>query len=349
MKRKRRDEYPPLELLRRMTAEHPGIWDDMEMLHKENGTGGLPHWPEWCYAPIAAAMASVMGPDEATLDRKREAVRDAQAVAALAPWRQSKEVYVLDPDMQGLLFEQEDLDLSVETLLRLPYPGFYIEFAADNSYISKTFHGVFIHLEYDVDNGDRELRLLYLPRAGIPFGIPVHLDAGTIADSVRETYRQAHKAVEEDPELRRALLTDEACMDQQADIYRQTVQVVLYLCAQNAEISQNSEQAFYTKRTPTIKDRYAEIRKWDVGMRIGKAIRAYRGESVAKSKPEGGHHASPRPHMRRGHWHSFWSGPKADPDQRKLELMWVAPTIVGANQEVEPPVTLHKVLPPDEQ
>lgn len=347
MKRKRRDAYPPLELLRRMTAEHPGIWDDMEMLHLENGVGGLPSWPEWCYAPIAAAMASVMGADEATLDRKRAAVRDAQAVAALAPWRQSKEVYVIDPDMQALLFEQEDLDLSVETLLRLPYPSFYVEFAHDNSYIGKTFHGVFIHFEYDVDNGDRELRLLYLPRAGLPFGIPIHLDAGTVADSVRETYRQAHKAVEDDPELRRALLTDEAGMDQQTDIYRQTVQIVLYLCAKNAEISQNSEQTFYTKRTPAIKDRYAEIRKWDVGVRIGKAIRAYRSESV--SKPEGGHHASPRPHMRRGHWHNFWSGPKSAPAQRKLELMWVAPTIVGASQEAEPPVTLHKVLPPDEK
>lgn len=32
-----------------------------------------------------------------------------------------------------------------------------------------------------------------------------------------------------------------------------------------------------------------------------------------------------------------------------LELMWVAPTIVGAAQEEEPPVTLHKVLPPGEK
>lgn len=58
MKRKRRDAYPPLELLRRMTAEHPGIWDDMEMLHRENGTGGLPHWPEWCYAPTAQGSSA---------------------------------------------------------------------------------------------------------------------------------------------------------------------------------------------------------------------------------------------------------------------------------------------------
>lgn len=60
------------------------------------------------------------------------------------------------------------------------------------------------------------------------------------------------------------------------EFLRKALQLVLYVCASNAEISPNSEQALITKRSSTIKDRYAEIRKWDVGARYGAAIRQYR-------------------------------------------------------------------------
>ena len=32
----------------------------------------------------------------------------------------------------------------------------------------------------------------------------------------------------------------------------------------------------------------------------------------------------PRPHVRRAHWHGFWSGPR-ESDARKLSLKWLPP------------------------
>ena len=42
-----------------------------------------------------------------------------------------------------------------------------------------------------------------------------------------------------------------------------------------------------------------------------------------------GTHASPRPHIRRAHWHSFWVGKKDQPDARSVTLKWLPPIPVN--------------------
>lgn len=320
------------------------------MFHTDNGKEGLPSWPDWCYAPIAAAISVATENLPDTFEVRIQAMRDAQRIAALAPWRISKEVFVMDEGMQELLFEQaDDLKLDPEAFLRLPYPCFYIQFAPETGLNGEIYHGVFVHLEFDPYTKERELRLLYLNQNGKTIGVPVHIDCNTIEESIETTDKEAFRNIpEEKADFRRALLVETETRRKSAYFYKQTLQLVLYLCAQNAEIAPNSEQTFYTHRTATVKDRYAEIRKWDVGIRIGNAVRAYRKASATQYKHAGGTHASPRPHLRRGHWHNFWTGAKADPSSRKLILKWVAPTFVSANVE-ESPVTLHRVLNPPQK
>lgn len=167
--------------------------------------------------------------------------------------------------------------------------------------------------------------------------------ATTIEDSIRIVGEEAYRNLPEDKyEYRRVLLEDTESREQTAYFYKQTLQLVLYLCAQNADITPNSEQTFYTRRSPVLKDRYAEIRKWNVGVRIGTAVRVHRSTANSQEK-SGTAHASPRPHIRRGHWHHFWTGSKTDQNTRKLVLKWVAPTFVSVSAE-EVPVTLHHVL-----
>jgi hypothetical protein len=48
-------------------------------------------------------------------------------------------------------------------------------------------------------------------------------------------------------------------------------------------------------------------RVWEVGYRIATLLRAAR--SAAAANDEGGSHASSRPHIRRGHWHTYCLGP----------------------------------------
>lgn len=72
-------------------------------------------------------------------------------------------------------------------------------------------------------------------------------------------------------------------------------------------------------------------KQFDVGVRLGNAMRRYKYEHPADDHPKSntGSHSTHRPHSRRGHWHHFWTGKRSEPENRKLVLQWVEPTFVG--------------------
>lgn len=346
MKKRINNEYPPLHLLKTVTALRPLAWEQMKDFHDHNGRDGLSHWPEWCYAPIAAAIAVATEGAPITPQNRElffNSMKLAQQIAALAPWRLSKEVFLVDEDFEALLFEQDgDLDIPSEILLQLPYPCFYMEF--HNLTLGHRYHGAFVHLEYDIKSHDRELRFLFVSENGNTWGFPIHIDERSLESNLAHTREEGYSnLLPDEHEVRAAMTSTEERSRLLNEFLRKALQLVLYVCASNAEISPNSEQALITKRSSTIKDRYAEIRKWDVGARYGAAIRQYRKKELLPVSDEKAHgtHASPRPHMRRGHWHNYWTGPKSDPSQRKLVLKWTPPTIIGADEEA--PVVLHIV------
>lgn len=267
----------------------------------------------------------------------------AQAIFALAPWRLSKEVYVIDEDLKDLLFEQDgELDVPDEILLQLPYPCFYVELP-NTYYRTDKIHGFFVTLEYDVINGDKELKPVFLTDDGDVFSYSIHIGAKTIEESVNMLDKQALENANGDKELKRLALKAMQDSAETKIFLKQILQVILYILAQNAEITPSSEQSFITKRGKTLKDKYSEIRKWDVGIRVGAAIRQQkiREQSDPTGYKQSGHN-SPRPHMRRGHWHHFWTGPKTQPEERKLILKWLSPITVAANPD-DTPIVLHKV------
>ena len=56
-------------------------------------------------------------------------------------------------------------------------------------------------------------------------------------------------------------------------------------------------------------------------------------ETQNQHRPEQEHQNAP--HSRRGHWHHFWTGAKDKPEERKLVLKWVAPTMIHGDQPNE--------------
>ena len=56
-----------------------------------------------------------------------------------------------------------------------------------------------------------------------------------------------------------------------------------------------------------------------------------------------GTHASPRLHIRRAHWHSFWVGKKDQPDARFVTLKWLPPIPVNVQGVEELTTTVREV------
>lgn len=335
------NEFLPLQLLKHISKRYPNVWEYMEQIHQSNGQDGYPSWPHWCYAPMAAALA-IATQQNKNLFGQLQAVSDAQQIDALAPWRISKEVFIIDESLEQMLFQQaDDTSVPAEILMQIPYPCFYIQFH-HFEFQNRTISGAFVHLEYDVNNDSSELRILFTFSNGSTLGFPIHINAGNLENSEHITVQEAIDTIGTDSPLNalRGMMQTENNAIKIA--LGKVLQIVLYLCAQNAEISPNKEQSTVYKRGKKIRDSYAEIRKWDVGVRIGAAVKAsvQSGASNSQSK-EHSTHASPRPHMRRGHWHNFWTGSKSAPSERKLVLKWVAPTFIGERDDT--PVVIHNV------
>ena len=112
------------------------------------------------------------------------------------------------------------------------------------------------------------------------------------------------------------------------------VSLVLYLCSQAAEIREAGAGKRMPSRPKPQKTKKGmrifapdHPSRWEVGYRLGAALR----QALSEHEPgeATGTHASPRPHIRRAHWHSFWVGKRDQPDARSVTLKWLPPIPVN--------------------
>ena len=82
---------------------------------------------------------------------------------------------------------------------------------------------------------------------------------------------------------------------------------------------------------------------WDVGERVAKAIRKFNADVRPTETSSGNTHASPRPHIRRAHYHTFLTGPKDG--ERSRVVHWIPPLPIGIkwDEETQTPIVIHPI------
>jgi len=326
----------PKALLKELSRRCPGIWERIKHFRRGKEQALL-NWPDWCYMPIAAGRAITSNMNSAT-ETLLDPVLSPASVTALATWRVSQGVYRFDSELFIALIGQPfEGNIPCETLKRLPEWCVYIE---TNNFKSGDINveGFFAHLESDIANNRTELRLLLVSSTGANVPVPLHLGDWTLEESMVRFGEESAKYI---PKKLKPNMP--AFGKAQADMIAPFLQLVLYLCAENADIPVRPSHPNTRVRMSGQVDVPKEARVWTVGERIGASIRKYRNEEM-QHKEMGGTHASPRPHIRRAHWHHFRTGPKTD--EQKLVLHWLAPIPVGFDDEQELPAVIHKVKSP---
>ena len=323
----------PLELLRSAGRRWPSAW---RMYNRALAGRGreLPDWPGWCYCPMAAAAAIVRVPGRQTIDAS------VATVAALAAWRMGRTLYCYDPDLYTALESTPVTRVPRRIIYRLPQWCVYIE---AQGWLAATpgLAGFFAHLEWDARTGRHELRLL-LDLAGggldalVP--VPVHLVSDNLDDCLRAMLRESVIQGERMQAPALALLPDPAAMtDDLARIAGRCLSLLLYLC---------SEQPDYDRQPPAnptpVKTRRgtrifpaASLTTVRVGAAIGSTIR--RGSRSADAAATG---RSVTPHIRRAHWHTYWTG---SGNSRRPVLRWLHPMLIGAASLDDVPATVRPV------
>ena len=343
------ETIPPLALTQHYTKTFPGVWDRIDELRSRTVSGEIPApWDfDLCYCPVAAAMGAL----EACQGVRARFSGEAGFVAACAAWRRTKMIYRFDTALADeLIAMADDITVPVEILRSLPAPAVYVQFEEPGGNDEILLDGFLVHIEDDVNTREKELRIDYLTADGTPvLPVIVHLiPGGTVSDGVRRAEEVSRENLRKNP-----LVTPEQreiglrAIRESTRTAIEALQLVLYICSENAEIRENEDQAKIYRKSDRIVDKYRELRKWDVGVKTGIILRAAekRGrENNPDSEPETAENTrsynrihKARPHVRRAHWHHFWTGSGGN---KKLILRWVSTILVNAGDGELPPVVI---------
>lgn len=346
----------PLELMRKIEDEYPEAWEEMAYIHSLRGSEPDMQWPEWCYAPMAAASA-IVSQDSQMPKFSSKAFFDISSIFALAPWRLTRQVYAMDADLERELIDSEPATkIPTEILHRLPYQSFYVQ-TANISVFEHKIDGFFVTLEFDVKNGEHELRLLPVSY-DLSFIMPLslHINCETIGEAFDRYENVTNQRSLEFLGVEYKKLINTPIKKMGFDVTRQSAKaaiqellpIVVYICSADNDIRERkpakpkpatAKPASPQKTEPSAR----KINFWDVGVRIGPALKKYHEHQVTRGSTHEGSHTPKRPHIRRAHYHSFWTGHRNDEANRELVVKWIPPIFVNADDGSDAPVTIHRV------
>lgn len=333
------------DLLLQAGQDFPLAWKQAEALR---GARGLDlDWPDWCYLPMAGAYAIVSGGGSSRLGLHQ--IADVARLSALIAWRMTQGIYRFDPTVYEAVIDTPVTgDLPSQVLMRLPEWCVYIE-TPGIDLSSGPLHGFFTHLEYDANNGRTELRLL-LDVAESLVAVPLHLGNWSLDQCISRALDQSSvHAVS----LGLPVASGEVRREQTRWV-EPLISLLLYLCSAS-DYSQRGQpgqpanpQPKRTRRDGAKLFAAQAPAVWDVGVRMGSALRAaYHAEQTQPSEGAG---ARPRGHVRRPHWHGFWSGPIKDKDgnavpneKRDFSVRWLPPILVNLSSPDDMPSVIRPV------
>lgn len=335
-------ELRPRQVLKEVGKTFPNAWKDVKSFREGKGKD-LPDWADWCYLPIAAGVAiATGGVDERIIESGYNDVTNPATVTAAATWRLSQGVYKFDYDLYESLINQPMNDeLPCEALKRLPEYCVYIE-THNAKWADAPIDGFFAHLEQDMNDWREELRFVFLLKDGgnIPFA--VHLGNWTLDEGLKKMQEEAQKQA-------KTYLNFKLPFQDFSKEITPFLQLVLYLCADNIDVPKKPQHPSTKSNKKGVVEAVKAPRHWNIGERIGSTIRKYRNTEMQKEQEDereekegfNRKNASPRPHVRRAHWHSFWKGPRDG--KRKLIVHWIPPIPVGLDKDDDNPVVIHPV------
>ena len=314
-------QHRAVEALIKLTRDFQGLGKRLNSFLEDRGKG-LPDWPPYVLLPVAGwyAIASEQLAQGGQLNL--EQARHVARLAAIGTWRYSQGIYRIAPElMQALLDSPMDGAIPTEVLHRLPEWCVYIE-TPGMTWHGMQLHGFWAHLEWDVNDGHEELRLLL--DTDVLISYPLHL-GGNLSAAIEGFLTESRKHGVVPEEVEKLVRAD-------ADGLSRLLSLVLYLCTETPEIDDSRSPGVSPHRPQPkrIKGGWrlfppSAPRIWEVGQETASRLR----QSVPVGKTTESTGRTVRAHLRRGHWHGYWTGPRKGGSPQKFILHWIHPLIAG--------------------
>ncbi len=313
---------------------YPNAWAMVDEFRNSRGRD-LPEWPNWCYLPLSGFYAIVSS--DARVDHlPLHLIPDVARLAAIGTWRVTQGVYRFDPAVYESIRETPLTgDLPCDALYRLPEWCIYIETPETTHAGFGRIYGAFVHLEWDANTQRHELRLLIDSDESLT-PLVLHLGQWSITEALERFGREAASQMGS-----QHIKPTGGQIENLRTIVEPIISLTLYLCSEGADFGGERPQRPRPKKTKKGWRMFPpnKPRTWDVAVRLGAAMRRYRQQHETGQTVD---HKGPRPHVRRAHWHSFWTGSKSDPEQRRIIVKWMPPIPVNIDDS-ELPTTIRPV------
>lgn len=300
-------------------------------------------WPAWCAMPMSEVMACLCAQNHTNVPNAF-IVQQTAPLAAAYLWQKTKQVFKFDAMLRSELEKQPfSGDLPGDALLHLPVPCVYIDGMVD-IFGQSVADGFFAWMEYDVSNRWKELRILALKESERSFSSLMLPIKGTIEESLAALQGSADFNAQTELGREIVQITDEIPISQSDNVrtFSCILNLLLYLCAEDPDYDKAPRHAkakpvatLSTERPP----RAPTITT--AGVHVGAVIRkGYAAAGDEKNLKNTGSHTAKSPHIRRAHWHHYWTGTRGSSNQQ-LVLKWIPPVFVGSNTVHD--VTIHPV------
>ena len=273
-------------------------------------------------------------------------IQDHEPLAALGAWRYTQGIYRFDPDiLDAVAATSMHGDLPVEVLFRLPEWCVYIE-TPGLVWDKEPLYGFFAFLDWDIQYNHARLYFVTHTVEGLSSGLCLYLGAWTLTEALERLFATAKENAEADGNAAVLDYLSESRdrVDEIAGAMSGFVALLLYICSDEPDI-QGYVPGIYPQRPQPkkVKGEWKlfppdKPRIWRIGDTLGEALREARETATASSIAGQETGSRPRPHIRRAHWHGFWSGPKKPAldsgSARRFRYQWLPPIIVGGGEDV---------------
>jgi len=316
-----------------MAQKYPKCWKQLEMMRAHKG-GKLGDWPNWCYVPVAASYGVV---SQGGMITDIERSQDVAKMHCLGAWRLTQGIYRFDETLFDELTKTPFTgDMPSELLFRLPEWCVYIVLERGG------MNGVFVALEHDMNDGHPELRILMDTEDNELFSIPIHIE-GDIKTGLEKgiSFSKAQqKKVGSDSLLEWMEEAEDDIKELSAAMLGKIMSLILYLCSDSMDIwsdqAPDREPAYPSPKKTKKGPKYYPPPKptvWQTGYRLGQFIKQQRERTTQGPGDSEGAGGQRVPHIRKAHWHTYWTGPRKQPELRQRELRWIPPLPIGFSWE----------------
>ena len=301
-----------------------------------------------------------------------EILKDFDSIANITMWAENKQCFQFDADFIEELLRTGNLSLNKDAWDFLPFRSFYLDISANRKLCEEIAgEGIFVTVEKasaehewtveeELLKDEWYVHLCKVNRNYFFHDMMVFPNATMECGySEEKSQVQVHDIVY-DNNIATSINTRNITVNKK--MYQILItQILNYLSSEEPDICENAHtKATYKPKTTgksEIKDKFSEIRTWDVGVRFGTAFRKWKlsekpapdlsdtedtDETTDKKQRKS---YKVRPHSRKAHWSHYWYG---SGDNKVRRPKWISATFVNVNtdgkQQELSPVVIHKCL-----